>query len=179
MEIVKDKIMYQVATNRNFRVGDVLTFGKELNGQGKRALQESFKEYEFALREIAIETARKKINKDLPSRFTCMFLTDQKEYVLKGIKEFWKKGRGGKTFQAISVKVNGKLFVGNGYLNRLRQDSYDGYYNGALEYWKGIDLQQKPKKDEELCVEFLFEGTAEVLEIFDEYSVDGADNETK
>ena len=42
MEIVKDLIMYQ-ATTRDYKVGDVLEFGKERNYQAKRVLESNYK----------------------------------------------------------------------------------------------------------------------------------------
>ena len=44
MEVVKNKIMYQVATDRNYKVGDILTFGKELNAQAQRILEIEIKD---------------------------------------------------------------------------------------------------------------------------------------
>ncbi len=35
---VKDLVLYQIATDRYYKVGDKLTFGKELNFQGQRVL---------------------------------------------------------------------------------------------------------------------------------------------
>lgn len=39
---VENKIFYQVATNRNYKVGDILNFGENLNGQGQRVLNSKF-----------------------------------------------------------------------------------------------------------------------------------------
>ena len=41
-EIVKDKVMYH-ASARNYKVGDVLEFGKERNYQAVRAYEQGFK----------------------------------------------------------------------------------------------------------------------------------------
>ena len=41
-EIVKDKIMYH-ATARDYKVGDVLEFGKERNYQAVRAFEQNFR----------------------------------------------------------------------------------------------------------------------------------------
>jgi hypothetical protein len=160
---VKDLTMYQVATDRHYKVGDILKFGSELNGQGKRALQESYKEYDFAIRELAVEAARKTVDKSLPSRFTCMFVTDKREYATDGLTTFHTKNRGGKYWQAVTVKLNGKLFCGYGQHNVLRSGSYEEYYNSALVYWTGKTAEQGQ--------EFLFEGTAEITEIFGEFSI--------
>jgi hypothetical protein len=163
---VKDKIMYQVATDRDYRVGDILHFGTELNGQGKRAIEDSYAEPDFTVRELALEEARKAVNSKLPSRLTCMFLTDSKEAALKGMKEFWTKGRGGTKFQAVAVKLNGELFNGDGNINLLSRYApeprpYKSYYDGGLKYWRGEVLKEKN--------EFLFSGDAEVIEILGEY----------
>jgi hypothetical protein len=171
MEKVRDKIMYQVATDRNYRVGDILEFGKELNGQGQRALRESNKEWAFAVRELALEKARRDTDTDLPSRFYCMFLTDKKENALRGLKEFWTKGRGGKYFQAVAVKLNGILFVGDGRINAFpdwdKQATFEKCYNNGVRYWRG----EKSKNDNRTGGgEFLFTGRAEVIEIVGEYT---------
>ena len=34
MKKVKDVILYQVATDRDYKVGDILEFGENYNGQG-------------------------------------------------------------------------------------------------------------------------------------------------
>ncbi|MBR5226725.1 MAG: DUF2441 domain-containing protein, partial [Clostridia bacterium] len=39
---VKDKIFYQVATDRNYKVGDILCFGEDLNGLGYRVQNSNF-----------------------------------------------------------------------------------------------------------------------------------------
>ena len=41
---VKDLVLYQVATDRNYKVGDVLTFNKDIsNGQGNRVFNTDFR----------------------------------------------------------------------------------------------------------------------------------------
>lgn len=163
---VKDKIMYQVATDRNFKVGDMLHFGTELNGVGKRVMFDSYAEPDFTVRELALEEARKAVSSKLPSRLTCMCLTDEREAVLRGMKEFWSKGRGGTQFQAVAVKLNGELFNGDAQWNLLSRYApeprpYKSYYDGGLKYWRGEVLKEKN--------EFLFSGDAEVIEILGEY----------
>ena len=48
MNEVKDVILYQVATDRHYKVGDVLEFGKEYNGQGNRIYNSKFNNGEEA-----------------------------------------------------------------------------------------------------------------------------------
>lgn len=162
MEKVKNKVMYQVATDRDYKVGDVLTFGVGYNGQGKRALFESAKEYDFAIREIAVEKARLDTNPKLPSRLRCMFLTETRDAVMTALTQFWTKGRGGKKFQAVAVKLNGKMFIGNGWHNVMGAYSFMDYYKTGVKFWTNAPHENENK-------EFLFEGTAEVIEILGEY----------
>lgn len=60
---VKNKIFYQVATNRNFKVGDRLHFGEETNGQMK-IFNFSFNENGKPFHELGFKDAKKGIFKN-------------------------------------------------------------------------------------------------------------------
>ncbi len=65
---VKDLILYQVATDQNYKVGDKLTFGEDFNGQGRRVYGTKFNKNEKALHQIGFKYADSKNifkNKDI------------------------------------------------------------------------------------------------------------------
>lgn len=203
MQEVKDLVLYQVSTDRNYKVGDILEFGKINNGQGNRIenskfydsnnvsfankgfkyldsknifknkkiikeMSKALAENDFVLRELATEEVRKENFSYYPSRLKCMFLSNSKEVVLENFKTFYKKGVG-THYQAIAVKLNGKIFIASG-VGLLRNGlSYLEYKEHAFKYWS-----QDQKFDDEIK-EILFEGTAEVVEIYDEYDYDRKD----
>ncbi len=57
---VKNLILYQVATNRNYKVGDKLIFGESLNGQGNRVLNTKFYENDTPIAQLGFEYAESK-----------------------------------------------------------------------------------------------------------------------
>lgn len=199
---VKDLVLYQVATDRNYKVGDILTFNKDIpNGQYNRvycsdyrlnemrpsdemylAIKRKFKKfkskndiysiahileyYDVTIKELALEEVRKKYFPNLPSRLHCMYLSINKDISLHNIKSMANnREKNGKFFQVVAVKLNGIIFkAGKVYVNREAK-SYEYYTEKAKKYWS-----QKGLKDEEIK-EVLFEGTAEIVEILDEYTV--------
>lgn len=60
---VKDQVFYQIATNRDFKVGDKLHFGEEINGQS-RIFDFSYNINGRPLYKLAYENANKGIFKD-------------------------------------------------------------------------------------------------------------------
>ena len=63
MEKVKDLILYQVATDRNYKVGDKIYFGEKPNGQIK-IFDFSFNKQGKPLHELGFKTAKKGIFKN-------------------------------------------------------------------------------------------------------------------
>ena len=110
-----------------------------------------------------MESVRQQVAPNEPSRFHCMFLTANKDDVVKGVNEFYKKGFGS-NFQAIAVKLNGKVFVATFGVGRQGK-SYAEYMSLAKNYWtqKETNIQK--------AVEILFEGEAEVVEIINEVNI--------
>ncbi|MBR4124188.1 MAG: DUF2441 domain-containing protein [Clostridia bacterium] len=191
-EIVKDKILYQ-ATNWDYKIGDIIEFGKTRNGQAKRVFEQTFlmpngqsadvflKEkinnnqllsmedmkavqnivngYEFCLREIGMEIERRKKYPDCPSRLKGMFLTDKLEIAKEYIGA--QKGRDCKsTAKVVVVKLNGRLLKSNNSFNARDGKSIDQFAEQSNKYWQGVDKGYEHKFNE-----FLFEGTAEVVDI--------------
>lgn len=194
---VKDLILYQVATNKEFKVGDIITFGDEHNGQldkvfnlnfnlnGKPIHEVGFENvnkglfknkelivnmskalsnYDFILREFALEEVRKEKFPNLPSRFSCMFLSDTEEVCLQNYKDFISRDKN-KTYQAIKVKVTGQAhFVKDFGISRLGL-SYNEYKQLAEKYWSQNQNSKAPTK------EILFSGKVEIVEILEEYKL--------
>ncbi len=201
MEEVKDLILYQVATDRFFKVGDKIKFDKTINnGQYQRVYNSPFQKenirmsdfvyshakrkffrlkrddlydiahcldfYDLTIRELAMEDVRKELYPNYPSRLHCMYLSISKDVVLENMKSMINSNeKKGTFFQAIAVKLNGKIFkAGNAYMPRTGQ-SYNYYREKAIEYWSQSNIQDDKVK------EILFEGEAEITEIFDEFSL--------
>lgn len=61
---VKNLILYQVATDRNYKVGDVLSFGKIDNGQCYHTYNTSYQQNGEALHKIGFKSANKGVFKD-------------------------------------------------------------------------------------------------------------------
>ena len=199
MKIVKDQILYQVATDRDYKVGDIIEFGSSHNGQGNRIynskfndgkdayhkigfnyanskkifknkslvidMAKSLSESDFVLRELAAEEVRKEKYSDYPSRLKCMFLSEKREVALENLKTFYQKGFG-THFQAIAVKLEGRLFYARSKGLQRNGSSYGEYLRIADEYWS-----QDQNSTEEVK-EILFEGKAEVVEIMEEYKIE-------
>jgi len=198
MVMVKDLILYQVATDKNFRVGDKFAVGEIPNGQWHRVFDKNFRkddfalftlgfkyadsknifkkkdlvidlskamtEYDFILRELAAEQVRKEKYAYLPSRFSCMFLSEDKDVALKNLVEIQKRGMG-RLFQAVAVKVSGNVFYAREIGLERKALSYSDYLQIAEKYWGQNQFSNDPVK------EILFEGNAEIIEILDEIFV--------
>lgn len=209
MEQVKDLILYQVATDRNYKVGDKLVFDKFTpNGQFSRVFKTSFKldgkrpcdilyniaghrfkrlkknqlyelahileYYDVFVKELALEEVRSESFADYPSRLHCMYLSISKDIALQNIEAMAKnREKKGSQFQAVAVKLNGKIFkAGRFYMSR-ESESYEQYKEKSYSYWVQKDL-----KDEEVK-EVLFEGEAEIVEIIKEIKVKNKYNRNK
>ena len=113
-----------MATDRNYKVGDVLVFDSSTaNGQYERVFNSTYKikderlcdyiynrvnnkffnklkkddlydiahkleGYDVIVKELAIEEVRRKLFSEFPSRFHCMYLSQNKTTALKNIKNF-------------------------------------------------------------------------------------------
>ncbi len=191
---VKDLILYQVATGRNYKVGDKIHFGDEPNGQEFNCLNLSFNKegeplhklgydnakkgifknknllldmskalsnYDFIMREFAMEEVRKQQFPKLPSRFKCMFLSEDADTCLHNLQGFINRGAGS-NLQAIKVRVNGEAhFVKDYGVSRLGL-SFNEYKNEAIKYWSQDQHSTSATK------EILFTGDVEIVEILKE-----------
>jgi len=193
---VKDLILYQVATDRDYKVGDKLYFGDTPNGQEFNCLNLSFNKdgkpfhelgfelvdkkknpdliidlskalsnYDFIMREFALEEVRKEKFPNLPSRFRCMFLSEDKDTCLHNIQGFINRGAG-KHIQAIKVKVNGEAFFVKTFGIIRSGLSFNEYKKEAVNYWS------QDQNSTDATKEILFVGDVEILEILKEYNKD-------
>ena len=192
---VKDVIMYQ-ATTRDYKVGDVLKFGEDRNYQGERVLATNYRmpdetmvemyleqkikkkkklkvdemrvicdilwNYGFSMRELGMEICRQLYYKNRPSRLKCMFLCETAEEAKCYLTTATKKGKTTNP-KVVGIKLNGNLFKTSNSFNRRDGKSIDEFIEQSHDYWKGIDDSFEDKKS----VEYLFEGTAEVVEIIE------------
>jgi len=192
--LAKDLILYQVATDRNYKVGDKIHFGEESNGQEFNCLNLKFNKdgqplhklgfdnakkgifknkslmidmskalsnYDFIMREFALEEVRRQQFPKLPSRFKCMFLSEDEDTCLQNLESMQNRTKG-KQFQAIKVKVNGYThFVKDYGISRLGL-SFNEYMDEAIKYWTQDQNSKTATK------EILFVGDVEVIEILKE-----------
>lgn len=187
---IKDKIMYHTSNSTKYKVGDVVTCGKENNGMhfsvfekeytvdgksiyGSDGYIEKLKErklvkakrvndlkfvicdYDFTLREIALEEVRKNEFKKYPSRLKSMFVCDCLEDAL-----VWKPKMSWRRTgcQFVTFKCSGKLFIGDSRVNRTNNLSFGELLKRAQKYWNG-EVTENPR------FECLFEGKAEVIAV--------------
>ena len=193
MKIVENKIMYDIYSGETLKVGQKIEFGKKFNGmyqrvfeddrkymgedtrevlssyaKGKRELEKPqireiagiIHDFDFSMRELGLEIARKEHFSDYPSRFTCLFVVPtKKECEEWAPRLIWRR----KNCQLVKLKLNGKLFCGDSHSNEKACDSLNFYINQGKDYWAG-KLSEAPQ------LEYLFEGTAEVVDIIKVYT---------
>ncbi len=193
MKKVKDVIMYQ-ATTRDYKVGDILVFGDMRNYQAERVYKTNYRmpdgsmpemfienklkrkkklklqemrlicdilwNYGFTMRELGMEICRQKYYHNEPSRLKCMFLTEKAEEAKLYLTTAKHKGQAGEP-KVIGLKLNGKILKTSNSFNSRDGKSIDEFVEQAHSYWKGIDDNFANKES----VEYLFEGTAEVVEV--------------
>ena len=192
---VKDLILYQ-ATTRDYKVGDIIEFGKERNYQAERVfktnyrmngaekgmaemfLEEKLKKkkklsreemkticnilwnYGFSMRELGYEICRQKYYKDRPSRLTAMFLCEKAEEAKCYLTTAQQKEKDTDP-KVVVVKLTGNLLKTSNSFNMRGGKSIDEFIEQAHNYWKGVGDDFLDKKS----IEYLFEGTAEIVEI--------------
>lgn len=198
MKKVKDLVMYQ-ATTRDYKVGDIIEFGKERNFQAQRVFNTNYRmdgaengmaemfldeklkkkkktlklkreeaksinnilwSYGFSMRELGYEICRQLYHKDEPSRLTSMFLCEKAEEAKCYLTTAQQKGKDTDP-KVVGVKLNGKLLKTSNMFNRRDGKSLDEFIEQAHDYWNGVGDDFADTKS----VEFLFEGTAEIVEV--------------
>lgn len=195
MKKVKNLIMYQ-ATTRDYKVGDILEFGKDRNYQAERVFKTDYKmegaennmaemfidqklkkkkklkreemkpistilwNYGFSMRELGYEICRQLYHNQEPSRLTAMFLCEKPEEAKCYLTTAQQKGKDTDP-KVVGVKLNGKLLKTSNAFNMRGGKSIDEFIEQAHDYWNGVGDDFEDKKS----IEYLFEGTAEIVEI--------------
>jgi len=172
MEYVENKTFFHInsinSRNKRFlRVGDKLNIGENYN-----PYREGY-EYGFGLVtndiqvllgtitlywhftiETIFEEERIKINPELPSRMKSLWLSNE------SCIPYWQEKiiQGSQDTQVIKLKVSGKILACDAHWVELQPTPLKKVRENARHYWNGI-IKNKDK------VEYLFEGSAEVIEI--------------
>lgn len=160
MQIVKDKVLYHINSQSSINPGELLNIGDMINTENKyNPFRNSYEigigstgSYWRFAKELAIEQTRMQINRDLPSRWHCVWLSDEEEL------SYWKAKVHNQKYQIVKLKLNGKLFTGDAHWLEKQPCPLSEVREYAKHYWNG-DFFRHSKK------EYLFEGTAEVIEI--------------
>ena len=119
--------------------------------------------YGFSMRELGYEICRQLYHKNEPSRLTSMFLCEKAEEAKCYLTTAKQKGKDTDP-KVVGVKLNGKILKTSNIFNRRDGKSLDEFIEQAHDYWKGVGDDFADTKS----VEFLFEGTAEIVEIIRE-----------
>lgn len=119
-------------------------------------------EYDFLLRELALEETRKEKFPSAPSRFKCMYLFDDKDKMLEAFNFYKKQPKNQYLVQAIAVKATGEAFYCKDVSLGRSGKSYNEHKQAAIEYWSQDQNSSAETK------EVLFVGDVEVIEIIDE-----------
>ena len=198
MKKIKNLVMYQ-ATTRDYKVGDILEFGKDRNFQAQRVFNTNYRmegaengmaemflaeklkkkkknlklkreeaksicdilfNYGFSMRELGYEICRQLYHKDEPSRLTAMFLCEKPEEARCYLTTAQSKGKTTDP-KVVGVKLNGKLLKTSNSFNMRGGKSIDEFIEQAHDYWNGVGDNFENKAS----IEYLFEGTAEIVEI--------------
>lgn len=116
--------------------------------------------YGFSMRELGYEICRQLYYKNEPSRLNCMFLCEKAEEAKCYLTTAKQKGNQNPP-RVVGLKLNGKILRTSNSFNRRDGKSINEFITQAHDYWKGVDENFADTKS----VEYLFEGTAEVVEI--------------
>lgn len=113
-----------------------------------------YQEYIIKTREYIFENERLQINPELPSRFTCLFLTDK-----EGI-EFWKArlltNPNQQPYTIYELSVSGRIHKANQQYVELNTKSQEYNHQLAREYWGGVNADKEGS-------EYLFAGDIQVI----------------
>ena len=194
--LVKDLILYQVSTDRNYQIGDILNFGSSLNGLGERVFNSKFNNGQISYHKLGFDYAnskkllkKKKFLIELCNSFSEMdfVLRELATEAVRKEKFTEKPSRFKCMFLSDSkedVLKNLKTAHKKGFGNHFQAISVR--LNGEIFYAKNVGLQRNGlsyneykniaesywKQDQdstEKTKEILFVGKAEVIEIFGEY----------
>jgi len=104
-------------------------------------------------REFILEQIRLTIDKELPSRYKCIWLTDEESL------DFWKKSFKNRLDSIYKVEVDGNLFTSSESLLPNPTALHKEMYEQAYKYWQPDQEYLKNAKDKE----YLFTGELKIL----------------
>ena len=104
-------------------------------------------------REFILEQIRLTIDKELPSRYKCIWLTDEESL------GFWKKSFKNRLDSIYKVEVDGNLFTSSESLLPNPTALHKEMYEQAYKYWQPDQEYLKNAKDKE----YLFTGELKIL----------------
>ena len=151
---------------KSFEVGEIDINQLALTKSFNEFLPEEEKEtknyiYEscLMLRELILEDVRNKEFKKYPSRLKCLYCSIDYETAKNWVGAIKRMKPNEPPLQIVKLKVNGRIFQGDGNLMLRNTYSLNSKIEMAKKYWSGTSNE---------LPEILFEGKAKVIEIMEE-----------
>lgn len=148
------KNLNRLETFENYEKENLLLYSKiEQYKMLTSDLHENLLQYLKWTREEIFENIRKSNFNNLPSRKTCIWLTE-----IENIPKWWKmfKNSTSKKILEIEIEPNSKLHYADGFLIKTETLKINQYEELAMSYWSG-------KIENNVENEILFEGTFKVI----------------
>ena len=108
----------------------------------------------FIIRELALEEVRKNKYPNYPSRLSALYVTKEKEEVIKWVNILKRNKKTCK--QILTLELTGTIFIGDGNLIKRQNISYQEQLKIAEKYWSHTSNEIE---------EYLFYGQAKVIDI--------------
>lgn len=172
MEFVNDGIFYHFNAFNGLNQHNLLDKGSIIKTEGFNPFRNSYelgvmdyeknpiesaKAYWRFAKEYVIEQTRLNVNTELPSRWNCIWLTDEKHI------EYWREYYQHLEYKLVKMKVTGKIFRADAHWIEIQPIPFEEVKERANYYWRG-DIFRPGK------MEIMFEGIAEVIDV-EEYFV--------
>ena len=146
--------------NHRNDINELLDLDKinKMNGKDKEKLFYLIKNYiknsQIDIRELILEEVRCKCFDDKPSRYSCMWLTDE-----SSLDSWYKLLLNKNEYQLFEMEVDGNIYVSTNELLPVCFHSYNLMYKEAYDYWNVNYNDIKNRSDKE----YLLEGSAKIL----------------
>lgn len=152
--------------NKDFNVGDddvnMLVFNKNIkdfSDEDATATKNYIYHSCLIIRELVLENVRLNEFHSLPSRLKCLYACETLQEAEKWVSVLQRMDKKNLPLQIVKLKVDGKIFKGDGSLMLRNTFSVDSKIEMARAYWGQKTQSQKEYQ------EILFEGKAEVVNI--------------
>ncbi|MDK8641324.1 DUF2441 domain-containing protein [Niallia taxi] len=172
MQKVKDEILYHFNAKNGLNHFSLLEHGSIIKTENFNPFRNSYekgsidydqhpiataKAYWRFTKEYVFEQTRMNINNELPSRWKCLWLTEENN------KDYWNKYYTDVEYKLLKLKVTGNIFIADAYwVETEKPIPLEHVGQRAIHYWNG-DIFRNGKQ------EILFEGTAEVIDVVDHF----------